>query len=183
MSERGARIFKRSALAVDIRVGEAPILGIGALLVGWLVSGRGLQVSLIVALVLDGLVMWGMHRVGWSAAIWLSLPVLGIIGWVLAGSGPVMMIVWPVLTFVSISVAALIQHAARRLWVSSAGLLLILLGVALARLPMGAWLGVMTVPRLLQWRLRAYPHRLWVEWVVLILGSLLVGYWIQFLIR
>lgn len=183
MDNVGVRRSNPLSYAVDLRLSEAVIFGCVALLVGWAVTGRGLTASLVVVLVLDGLAMWWLHRSGWTAGVWLSLPVLELMGWVAAGSGSVVTFLWLLSVIVAISGAAFMRDGARRFRISVASLVLIVLGIVLGYHPVWVLLSVLGVPSLVQGYGSRRSCGSWVEWALVTLCALFIGIWVQVLVR
>lgn len=171
------------ASAVESGRSETVALGLVALLTGWAASPRSAGVPLFVAFVLVAGGLWWLDRLGGTALLWLSLPVLGILGWGLGGLGPLAALAWPLSLLIAVTVAAFAHADHHRLWISVVILGLMALGIVSGGLPAWASLGVLAIPRLFQWRSRPCFHELWVEWAVATLSALFVGYWIRILIR
>ncbi len=177
------KVLKAFPAGIEARQSETVALGTLAFLTGWAASYRSVGVPFYIAFILVAGGLWWLARVSRTALFWLSLPILGLLGWGLSGLGPLAALAWPLLLLTSVTIAAFVRAEQHRLWISIVVLGLMAIGIVAGGLPVWASLVVLTIPRLFQGRSRPCFHKLWVEWVVAMLGALFVGYWIRILIR
>lgn len=171
------------AEAVGVRRVDAVALGLAGLLIGWTAAGGQAGVVLAFSLVLDAALSWFGHRIGGSAFTWLSLPVIGLLGWLLGGAAAWMALLGSLSAVIALTGAAFVKVKRHRLWISVLALGFIVLGVELGALTVWALLSLLAMPRLYQSALKPHLSPLWTEWAVVTMSALFIGNWIQSLIR
>jgi hypothetical protein len=163
--------------------GEAVTLGLLALLIGWTAASAQADAVLVFTLLLEGVVSWIGHRIGGSVFTWLSLPFIGFLGWLLGGANAWMTLLGSLLTVTILTWAAFLEVRKHRLWVSMLALGLIVSSIGLGLLTPWTLLVLLAIPHLYQSVLKQHSSQLWIEWVIVMLGGLVVGHWIRILIR
>ena len=137
------------------------------------------------------------HHEKWDALVWASLPGWVVMGWAIGPPRGVRVVLMPATISILLSVGALVRSpriAIFRTCASAAVVALLGIGSVLGAGAPWILLGLLGVPRWIQSeraRLRAehlpqdpgLVRRLWVEWMVVTLGGLLVGYWIHVIAR